>query len=512
MTLFLYNMDDLKHVQWESDRVAHDILSDFRKMNLTLLASCVEQLTAYDMNVPNPTKNIQYNNFLISGAWPGSDSHVSVDATAVMMARKGGEYPIPPEVMEYIKQARDEDRVPDRNLPNSEDRFERGVEILQAFLDEGVPYYSAVTMTGATWVECGWNTNVVNTSERDGKGQGGTEGWTNAGEGLFGITFWSTKKKIIQKLHSLGKGINVSDDESTYRKPSATHLMNLSDADWITIAKIYLDICAKKHAEILMNEDTPANDEDRTKILSAGYLWKAAPGREATFENTKTTADIYIREHERQGAIRAKNGFALQIWTSIFLDQYYNGLIDVDKIGEYDGMMEDYFNGGYTGNSSSGNHSRHESGAPGGIQRPAGAVALDPGDFKRNPKGFNIQKACEWINSNAFASSTHKCARWVRKAIEAGGISTDNRPTWTYKYIKYLPTIGFKFLRKATRKDLGTSYHPQPGDIAVYTQNGNTNKPGHICMWTGKEWVSDFHQKSMIVYGTTPEAYIFRFA
>lgn len=509
MTLFLY-MDDIKHVQWESDRVAHDILSDFRKMNLTLLASCVEQITAYDMNVPNPTKNIQYNNSLISGAWPGSDSHVSVDATAVMMARQGGEYPIPPEVMEYIKQARDEDRVPDRNLPNSEDRFERGVEILQAFLDEGVPYYSAVTITGATWVECGWNANVVNTHERDGKGLGGTEGWKNCGEGLFGITFWSTKLKIIKKLHSMGLASNVPEDESKYDK-KGPRLMELSDSDWITIAKIYLEMCAKKHAEILMNEDEPANDEDRTEILSAGYLWKAAPGREATFDNVKKTADIYIAEHERQGAIRAKNGFALQMWTSIFLDQYYNELIDVDKIGDYDGMMEDYFNGGYTGNTSSGNHSRNPSGEAGSM-KPSGAVNLEPGLFKRNPKGFNIQKACEWINNNAFAGTTHKCAKWVRKAIEAGGISTDNRPDWAYKYIKYLPTIGFKFLRKATRKDLGSSYHPQPGDIAVYTENGNTNKPGHICMWTGKEWVSDFHQKNMIVYGATPEAYIFRFA
>lgn len=133
---------------------------------------------------------------------------------------------------------------------------------------------------------------------------------------------------------------------------------------------------------------------------------------------------------------------------------------------------------------------------------------LDPGVFKRNPNGWNIQAACNWLHSNAGSSSQHACAKYVRMGIEAGGLSTAGRPTWAWKYIDFLPTIGFKFIGKFGRND---SYRPEPGDIAVYQKGGNANVPGHICMWTGAEWASDFKQKSMIVYQSTSEAYVFRF-
>ena len=138
---------------------------------------------------------------------------------------------------------------------------------------------------------------------------------------------------------------------------------------------------------------------------------------------------------------------------------------------------------------------------------------LNSGLFTRNPNGWNIQKACQWIHTNSHSSSQHQCAKYVRMAIEAGGISTEGRPNWAWQYINYLPKIGFKFLDKVDRSYMGTKgkYTPSPGDIAVYTKGGNTSVPGHICMWTGAAWTSDFKQRSMIVYGNTQQAYIFRF-
>ena len=133
---------------------------------------------------------------------------------------------------------------------------------------------------------------------------------------------------------------------------------------------------------------------------------------------------------------------------------------------------------------------------------------LDPGVFKKNPDGWNIRRSCEWLHSHAGANSRHACAKYVRMAIEAGGLSTVGRPNWAWKYIDYLPNIGFKFIGTFKRND---SYRPKPGDIAVYTKGGDKNVPGHICMWTGNEWASDFKQKSMIVYPSTKEAYVFRF-
>lgn len=138
-----------------------------------------------------------------------------------------------------------------------------------------------------------------------------------------------------------------------------------------------------------------------------------------------------------------------------------------------------------------------------------GGGELDPGLFTRNPKGWNIQAACQWLHSHAAAGSSGWCARYVRQAIEAGGLSTAGRPNWAWKYIHYLPTIGFKFIGTVSRNQ---PFTPQPGDIAVYQKGTNPNVPGHICMWTGMEWASDFRQRNMIVYQATNTAYLFRFA
>ena len=138
---------------------------------------------------------------------------------------------------------------------------------------------------------------------------------------------------------------------------------------------------------------------------------------------------------------------------------------------------------------------------------------LDPGLFTKNVNGWDIQKACNWIHTHAANSSMHECARYVRMGIEAGGISTEGRPRYAWKYIYYLPKIGFKFIDKVDNSYKGEHgpYKPEPGDIAVYTKGGDKSVPGHICMWTGSEWASDFRQRSMIVYNNTPQAYVFRF-
>lgn len=135
---------------------------------------------------------------------------------------------------------------------------------------------------------------------------------------------------------------------------------------------------------------------------------------------------------------------------------------------------------------------------------------LDPGLFKKNPNGWDIKKACEWLHSHSSTTSQHACAKYVRMAIEAGGVSTDGRPNWAWKYIDYLPNIGFEFIGKVSRDKMKT-FNAQPGDIAVYQKNGDPSVPGHICMWTGVQWTSDFKQSNMIVYGNTQEAYLFRF-
>ena len=132
--------------------------------------------------------------------------------------------------------------------------------------------------------------------------------------------------------------------------------------------------------------------------------------------------------------------------------------------------------------------------------------------FKRNPNKYNIKSACEWLHFNSQGSSTGWCARYVRMAIEKGfhdPNSTAKRPNWAWKYVYYLPTIGFKHILHHIRNQ--TEYIPEPGDIAVYKKGNDETVPGHICMFTGVEWCSDFKQGNMYVYNETTEADIFRF-
>lgn len=135
--------------------------------------------------------------------------------------------------------------------------------------------------------------------------------------------------------------------------------------------------------------------------------------------------------------------------------------------------------------------------------------------------GYNIDAACEWIQSHSYSATTHACAAYVRSAIDVGFNTSPNgnnsytgnhgRPDWAYKYSTFLPTIGFTKIATIPSSQAG-GYVPQKGDIAVYKKGTDSEYPGHICMYTGTRWCSDFKQNGMYVYGAlnTPEIDIFR--
>jgi len=139
---------------------------------------------------------------------------------------------------------------------------------------------------------------------------------------------------------------------------------------------------------------------------------------------------------------------------------------------------------------------------------------------------WDIQKACQWLENNSYPyyiqGKCGKCAKHVRSAIDVGFGTNPNgndsytgvhgRPEWAWKYINFLPKIGFKHIGKVSRNQMN-SFVPHSGDIAVYQKNGNPNVPGHICMYSENagKWISDYKQNSMFAYQATKEADIFRF-
>lgn len=148
---------------------------------------------------------------------------------------------------------------------------------------------------------------------------------------------------------------------------------------------------------------------------------------------------------------------------------------------------------------------------------------LDPSLFKRNTEGYDIAAACNYLHKISYPyyikGLCGKCAKFVRSGIDVGFGTDPNttsytakhgRPTWAWKYMYFLPKIGFKHITRITRAN-ASAFKPEPGDIAVYMQGGNPNYAGHICMFTGYQWESDFKQNSVFVYSTTNIADIYRF-
>ncbi|GAB1858708.1 hypothetical protein MHTCC0001_35480 [Flavobacteriaceae bacterium MHTCC 0001] len=111
---------------------------------------------------------------------------------------------------------------------------------------------------------------------------------------------------------------------------------------------------------------------------------------------------------------------------------------------------------------------------------------------RSNIEGYDFSLAVETLNSNCKNSSTGRCAKYVRFALEGGGLDLSNRPASTASakgYKDYLPTLGFKGVSN-------DSYVPMAGDIVVIQSfTGNkVHKHGHIQMYNGSHWVSDFKQ------------------
>lgn len=112
------------------------------------------------------------------------------------------------------------------------------------------------------------------------------------------------------------------------------------------------------------------------------------------------------------------------------------------------------------------------------------------GSGSSNNNSFDIYAAVNYLSSNALNSSAGACAKYVRLALEAGGLSTEGRPGSASGYDSYLPRIGFSVVTSSS------GYTPQSGDIIVHEATSG-HEHGHIAMYDGSRWISDFIQTDM---------------
>lgn len=101
-----------------------------------------------------------------------------------------------------------------------------------------------------------------------------------------------------------------------------------------------------------------------------------------------------------------------------------------------------------------------------------------------------VENAAYLATSRANRSSVGYCAKYVRIAIQSAGIKYDAVPSAYQAHTNgNLKRAGFVHIQDTGQYEVG--------DIMVWDR-GNGAKHGHIQIWNGKNWVSDFIQNSKI--------------
>jgi len=122
---------------------------------------------------------------------------------------------------------------------------------------------------------------------------------------------------------------------------------------------------------------------------------------------------------------------------------------------------------------------------------------------------LNKTQLSTWMDAHALTRSSHHCAMYCRLGLEAGGISTEDRPR-SGDAGDYGPFL----LRHGAQTVSQDSYVPQVGDVVVFDKTVQ-HPYGHIEMYDGHHWVSDFMQHSFSPYhdaNSTPTFTIYRLA
>lgn len=129
----------------------------------------------------------------------------------------------------------------------------------------------------------------------------------------------------------------------------------------------------------------------------------------------------------------------------------------------------------------------------------------DDGGDGRDDGGYDVKAATDYLRAHAHSTSQGQCARAVREALEAGGLCTDGRPGSAKDYDSFLPSLGFYEVDP-------NNYIPQAGDIVVHEAKEG-HEHGHIAMYDGSDWISDFIQRDMFggsAYRNDPDYPIWR--
>ena len=149
---------------------------------------------------------------------------------------------------------------------------------------------------------------------------------------------------------------------------------------------------------------------------------------------------------------------------------------------------------------------------PTGVYEPASKQFGIPEVTEVDPdaRTLDVQKAVNYALAHAHASSTGKCATYVKNALAAGGIPYVSCNASDCKQEAFIRDDCYKLYDSKPGeygvRGNGMNDKMERGDIVII-DSFNSHKYGHIAIWTGKNWVSDFKQNNCDIYKDGKQAW-----
>ncbi len=139
-----------------------------------------------------------------------------------------------------------------------------------------------------------------------------------------------------------------------------------------------------------------------------------------------------------------------------------------------------------------------------GTVAPAAAVPA----AGRAGRAIDVQQAIAHLDAHAHGKPSGNCARYVNNAIVAGGATNYGRG---HAWQTGGSMLAAGFSQVATQDDFNAhTYQPQAGDTAVFDRVPG-HQWGHVAMYNGREWVSDYRQGDTPFSSTDYHRGTFRF-
>lgn len=114
----------------------------------------------------------------------------------------------------------------------------------------------------------------------------------------------------------------------------------------------------------------------------------------------------------------------------------------------------------------------------------------------------NVNSAVQCLDQRALSKSQGLCATFVKNALQCGGVAYQSCDAKNCG--SYLKGAGYNSIANGSVSGGVGGFTPQTGDVVIFQpSSGNPHQGGHIEMFDGHQWVSDFKQSTILPNSST---------